>query len=285
MAGKRDDDSGSSVDWHALSADNPVVGLRVFNNGFCEVVRQGRKAPPPPTKEDGQEIKEFSHKSRQALARTIHATDTTFLSMMTLTVPAKFSKNGSDFKAAQNRFFTWLRHHHRCQYLWFFEFQKRGAPHTHVLLSIPHQGQPAHWKFAEAWCRALKISRDEIAFDRKKGYNYYLYERCLWFHERAKQWENVRDKDGAKKYALQYAMKTYQKRVPKAFRKVGRFWACSRSVSKSVVALGEIRLDDDTLKAFLNYIGHSSAKMPYTPKNLYGVTDCEQFLPETPETG
>jgi hypothetical protein len=284
MAGKGDNGSGFSFDWDALNTANPVIGLRVYSNGFCEVVRDGRKAPLPPRKEDGQEIKEFSHKSRQALARTIHATRSTFLSMMTLTCPAKFSNNGADFKDAQNRFFTWLRYHHPCEYLWFFEFQKRGAPHTHVLLSIPHQGRAAHEKFAVAWVNALKIDPNQVEYDPDKKYDYFLRERCKHFHYRSKQWENIRDKDGAKKYALQYAMKTYQKRVPKAFRKVGRFWACSRSVSKSVQSLGTIEMDDDTLKAYLSYTGHSSAKMPYTPKNLYGVTDCAQFLPETAQT-
>jgi len=284
MAGKSNDDSGFVVDWNALAISNPVVGLRVYSNGFCEVVRKGRNLTPPPEKEDGQEIKEFSHKSRQALARTIHATGSTFLSMMTVTCPDIWSKNGAEYKAAQNRFFTWLRYHHPCEYLWFFEFQRRGAPHTHIMLSIPHQGRTAHVKFAKAWCNALKIEPNITATDRKSGTLYNLRERCKWFHLRSKQWENIRDEGGAKKYGLQYAMKTFQKRVPKAYRKVGRFWGCSRSVSKSVVSLGEIELDEETLKALLTYQEHSAAKMPYTPKNLYGVTDCTQFLPETPET-
>jgi hypothetical protein len=281
MAGKGNNGSGFTVDWDTLSKLNPVVGLRVYHNGFCEVVRDGRKVAPPPGKKDGQEIKEFSHKSRQALARTIHATRSTFLSMMTITCPAKWSQNGAEFKDAQNRLFTWLRYHHPCEYLWFFEFQKRGAPHTHILLSIPHCGRSAHVKFAKAWCKALKLNPNQIECDPKTGENYNLRDRCEWFHLRSKQWENIRDDGGARKYALQYAMKTYQKRVPKAYRKVGRFWGCSQAVSQSVKSIGEIPMDNDTLAALLKYRKHSSAKMPYTPKNLYGLTDCEQYIPET----
>jgi hypothetical protein len=52
-------------------------------------------------------------------------------------------------------------------------------------------------------------------------------------HAHSSAWENIRLEDGAKRYALKYALKTRQKEVPVDYSDVGRFWGCSRDVSVS----------------------------------------------------
>lgn len=54
----------------------------------------------------------------------------------------------------------------------------------------------------------------------------------LRVHQHPKAWENVRAEDGAKRYALKYALKTKQKAVPPDYQDVGRFWGCSRKLTQ-----------------------------------------------------
>ena len=60
-------------------------------------------------------------------------------------------------------------------------------------------------------------------------------DACKMFrvHTHPKAWELIRSPDGAARYALKYATKPYQKKVPEDFQDVGRFWGCSRDISRS----------------------------------------------------
>ena len=57
--------------------------------------------------------------------------------------------------------------------------------------------------------------------------------KMLKVHSHPRAWELIRSDDGAARYALKYATKTKQKKVPEDFQDVGRFWGCSRDVSRS----------------------------------------------------
>ena len=222
---------------------------------------------------------EFSDRSRKALARTVFATDVVFKSFITITYPAVWPRDGKRVKSDLNRFLTWLRDNYKTDYIWWLEFQKRGAPHMHILTTIKHPGKVAHWKFAAAWCKAQKLNSNYLGHDPKTDKLYNVWDRCLRFHKRPKQWEDIRKEDGARRYALMYALKPLQKRVPLRYQNVGRFWACSKGVSASAQALAEIPLDEDGLRAWLEYTDHSARKMPFLPKNLYAVPKTSTLLP------
>jgi len=224
-------------------------------------------------------VTEFSDRSRKSLARTVFATDVTFFSMMTLTYPAVWPRDGKQVKSDLNRFLTWLRDNYKTDYIWWLEFQKRGAPHMHILTTIIYPGTVGHQRFAKAWCKAQKLEPGVLLWDGRRKLHYNVLDRCERFHRRPKQWEAIRKEGGARRYALMYALKPLQKKVPLQYQNVGRFWACSKGVSKSVTPLGEIELDDDGLKAWLEYTQHSAAKMPFTPKNLYAVPQTADLLP------
>ncbi len=220
----------------------------------------------------------LSKRSRMNLARTVHATNVEFRSMMTLTYPAVFPADGKRVKADLNRFLTWMRRHHPGDYLWFLEFQKRGAPHVHILCQAKYPGKRAHLLFADAWCSAQKLDPAEIAHDQASGYPYRLRNRCYLFHCRAKQWETVREQEGAKRYALKYALKPHQKTVPKAFSSVGRFWGTSKGVKASVAEKARYDLEKADLRAMLRMAGHSTAKMPFIPKNVFNAQGVEDLM-------
>ncbi len=220
----------------------------------------------------------LSKRSRMNLARTAHATNIEFRSMMTLTYPAVFPNDGRRVKTDLNRFLTWMRKWHPGDYLWFLEFQVRGAPHVHILCEAKHPGTDGHRLFAEAWCSAQKLDPATTHWDHKRGYQYFLRNRCYRFHCRAKQWETVREKNGAKRYALMYAQKPHQKKVPKAFSNVGRFWGASKGVTASVAEKARYELKTGELRSILKMTGHSAAEMPYIPKNLFNAGKAEELL-------
>ncbi len=269
--------------WVRMAEYNPVVGIRLFGGSYAEAVRRGNGVPPLTRKKEGDKVKEFSRRSRMALARTVFATDITFRSMMTLTSGAEFSNDGKKCKADLNRFLVWLRYHYPTDYLWFWEFQERGAPHCHILLEIDHPGSEGHRKFARAWVKAQQLDPAYIAWDKKRNIPYSYAERVYRFHCRSKQWETVREQEGAKRYALMYAFKPHQKEVPPDYQNVGVFWRASRGVTKSVRIRAEYELGNDELRAVLAMSGHSAAKMPFLPKHLFNVGKAEELLGLTQE--
>lgn len=265
--------------WAELAVNYPITGLRVYNNGYCEIIRKGKPIKGITGKKRGANVREFSDRSRKALARTVFATDVVFKSFMTITYPAVYPSDGKQVKSDLNRFLTWLRDNYETDYIWWLEFQVRGAPHMHILTTIKHPGKAGHNRFAKAWCKAQQLKPGVMHWDQKLHKSYELLLRCENFHRRPKQWEDIRKEDGARRYALMYALKPLQKKVPLRYQNVGRFWASSKGVGKSVEPLGEIDLDGDGLRAWLEYTDHSAKKMPFLPKNLYAVPKVATLLP------
>jgi hypothetical protein len=131
--------------------------------------------------------------------------------MMTLTYPAHFPSDGQLCKRHLRALLQQLRRKKIIDYLWFFEFQRRGAPHIHIMLPVLVRRHSQQLWLSRAWYRIVDSG------DRKHlaaGTN----------------WENFRLRDGAKRYALKEMAKMWQKRVPSGFCNVGRFWGHSKGV-------------------------------------------------------
>jgi len=163
------------------------------------------------------EIKELTPAARARLAFTAQNLEIELTHMVTLTYPAEFPKDGALVKRQFNRLLSWMRSRAKpgkLGYLWFLEFQRRGAPHVHVLLD------GVHWTHAELSARwyAAVGSGDER-------------------HLRAgTRMERLRTADGAARYVTKYATKTRQKSVPEDYRSVGRFWGASAGARPRVRA-------------------------------------------------
>lgn len=108
--------------------------------------------------------------------------------------------------------------------LWFLEFQRRGAPHIHLMLfgcKLPEVDRRA----LRNWCGGAWSSivgnpdRSELAKHRRAG-TQVARMKCKHFG-----------------YAVKYATKTEQKEVPYYFRDVGRFWGCWNYSSPDPVTL------------------------------------------------
>jgi hypothetical protein len=183
----------------------------------------------------------FSSASRARMAWVVAETGVEFQSMFTATVPEElWDVTGVGFKSAMNRLQTALRRR-QVDYLWFLEFTQKGIPHAHYLLTIApdntlYRGtlrteQQARTGMARLWYNAILSGSGAVGSDD-------LWRKVRYVHAERHvdgrwAWERLRTADGAKRYALKYALKTYQKEPPAGF-KVGRFYGYSRRVRDSI---------------------------------------------------
>lgn len=208
--------SSSSSDYFSIRAVHLYRSTMIVERSFL-----GRSVPFD-GRPSGADIRFFSSRSRARLAWLVSETSVQFVTFSTLTYPSVFPSDGRQVKRHLNNFLTKLRQKFPgVNYLWFIEFQRRGAPHFHILLDIPTSDARV-----ELWARwwADISARGLSAEEWRKVYQVH--------HRRG--FEPVKKKDGAVRYALKYSLKTYQKEVPKDFRNIGRFWGASRGVKQSV---------------------------------------------------
>ncbi len=259
---------------------NPIVGIEIYSGGVIKVKREskikgrfnydkGRKDRP---------IVKFSPRSMARLVATANATKIEFKSMITLTYPNLYPKDGRIVKAAMNNLLTTFRDRHWGSYLWFLEFQARGAPHFHILSEInaitPRmrvclaevwvgRWSKENWFYDEAEFRA--VGKDECRWEMMAR----TLSKAYYFILRRETWELLRSKDAGRRYTTKYATKEYQKEVPDGFEGIGRFWGCSKNVM-----LGEgiyREMDETRLRVYLEGSGHATAEWEVLPKFLFNV--------------
>lgn len=212
-----------------------VVGVEVYKQDVVVIREDIPKRQPCETPRG--EISRFSRKSRMRLAFTAINTEVEFRTMITLTYPKEFPCDGAEVKAHLHRFLIWLRRDTgNCSILWFLEFQRRGAPHVHILCDYPlprdrNALKNIRFRVASTWYRIV-ASNDP---------------KHLSAGTRV---ERIRKPDGARRYTVKYAFKMQQKAVPPTYRNVGRFWGCTRDVPPKPEQY--IRCTEDDIRGVLN---------------------------------
>lgn len=151
-------------------------------------------------------IIKFSKRSAKRLRHVVRNSEDTWKAFITLTYPENFPCDGRKTKAHLNAFLQWLRRQ-GIKYVWVLEFQLRGAPHYHILVSdyIPKT------ELSERWYRIVG-SGDEKHL--KAG----------------TQIQAIKSKRHLYGYLSSYINKLAQKILPKEFENVGRFWGASRNL-------------------------------------------------------
>lgn len=212
----------------------PVVGFRVHKNDV-ETIRKARFPDELADRLEGAErgtIEFLSSKSRRRLALIAGNSDVPMRSFVTVTYPNEFPCDGHLVKVHLHALLAALRRKDPgLSYLWFLEFQRRGAPHFHAFLStaLPCPLEPLSRRCGRVR-KSVLVNRD---------YQDWISRR--WFeivgsgdekHLKAgAAWEVVEKPDGAARYVSKESYKTFQKSVPEEFQNVGRFWGCSRDLS------------------------------------------------------
>ncbi len=186
---------------------------------------------PPAKAGTKKAITEFSDVSRKKLAYTASNSHLKWQSMITLTYCRNYPKDGEIIKRQLNSFLTYTRKLiPGVKYLWFLEFQKRGAPHYHILLSSPYN-EVISERLALSWVNIATIEGD------KADFKYLRF--ILWFNSTARKvkniegcqfWQDAKSADGLSHYAVKYASKLEQKTCPNNYLNVGRFWGSSRNL-------------------------------------------------------
>lgn len=168
--------------------------------------------------------REFSQRSRMNLQETVRNTEASWGSMACLSYPAEFPVDGRRVKKHLRAFLEAAKRRYGSgvDYLWFLEFQKRGAPHIHVL-----------------WGKDVAVDREWLAASwfRIVGSGDPKHYRV---HCHKEQWQEVYSADGCERYVAKYAHKTFQKVVPEGFENVGRFWGHPLHVKPKVYAVAQM---------------------------------------------
>jgi hypothetical protein len=231
-----------------------VTGVDIYANDAV-VVRDGDPRTPEPGIR--QEIVEFSAASRKRLAFVASNTEIEFHTMITLTYPGEYSNDGVQVKGNLREFLTWLKKDMGAySYLWFLEFQQRGAPHFHILIDRKIRG------------RAML---DALRFRVSANWYQIVGSKDTKHLAAGTRVERIRKRDGARHYAVKYAQKTYQKIVPEAYRNVGRFWGCSVDVKPKPVA--HVQCTEDDIRAQLEGWGYAPRDDRPVYRVLYNQAD------------
>jgi len=227
----------------------PVVGIEVFANDVVVNRRSFSKGNGQKSKRG--EIMEFSEKARKRLAFIASNTEIEFQSMITLTYPDDYPTDGKTAKRHLYRFLAWVREQFTgVNYLWWMEFQKRGAPHFHILIDKQPDHNGKRWPgfqldVALVWNDIVKGGHDHILAGTRS--------------------ERLRSPEGARHYCVWYAQKRGQKAVPPLYRNVGRFFGYSKPVKPE--AKFTLRCDWEQLKALLGDWDY----IPDNEQDLYKV--------------
>jgi hypothetical protein len=151
-------------------------------------------------------IVNFSKRSARRLRFVIRNSENLWKAFLTLTYPADFPCDGRKTKKQLNAFLQYLRRKD-IKFTWVLEFQSRGAPHYHLIVSdFIHK-----YDLSQVWYRIVG-SGDEKHLKAGTGI------------------EAIKSKGHLYGYLSNYIKKLDQKTPPEGFENVGRFWGSSRKL-------------------------------------------------------
>jgi len=240
-----------------------------------------------------RKIMALSRRSLDRLGLVALSTATLYFSILTLSYGVGFPRSGKRVKQDIKRVLQWLQKRGCKDYLWFVEFQDRGAPHVHFLLDMAQiEIDKFHNQLAFFWSFVASIDNWEyssIRWDKKKKKLVQYGRKSLFTREAVysvnshpSQWEILRSTDGGARYALKYAMKKEQKMVPSEFSDIGRFWATPQHLSLKNLVKTWTYTDDDGVIAMCEKMGRNFSNWDYLPKMILGNTDeiCKILIPD-----
>jgi len=190
----------------------PITAVEVYSNDL--VIKRSRKMAHKHGKRE--QVKELSKASLKRLAFVASNTQVEFRTMLTLTYPSIFPGSGKEVKAHLGKLLHCLAvEWGDFEYLWFLEFQARGAPHIHLLTNVMPWSRE-QFNRERAWLSSVWYA----IVDSGDLKHWYAGTRFEW----------LRSQEGGKRYIISYVHKPRQKVVPRGFWDVGRFWGCSPNV-------------------------------------------------------
>lgn len=252
--------------------DFGVCGYTVWRRGVVTVDRLSIPGSRPNATYCRGMVTELSRKSRQRMGFVLSTTNVDFGSMMTLTYGQQYPVDGREVKKSLHAMLKKIKYRYACEYFWWLEFQRRGAPHVHVLLTRRNVFNADRRWFADTWVDVIGVTERRLYSLLKNKQVYDQRQQMLNVHRHPKSWEEIRVPGGGVKYGVQYALKPKQKGVPLRYGNVGRFWGCSRRVGSDIRAIHSEKATDEQMRELLVSQGHSTADWPKLPKYIFGLT-------------
>ena len=173
------------------------------------------------------EVQSFTASSRSRLLSWLSCAKPSYRIMITLTLP-HVETDGALFKAKLDRFLDYAMRKapEGASMTWFLEFQKRGAPHAHILTNFRIDKEWVSSTWATMWS-----DRMESILGRSEG---LLARHAM--EKASTRCEYLRSAGVMKRYACKYSAKTDQKEVPEKYSHVGRFWGIRGSRERVAAA-------------------------------------------------
>lgn len=260
----------SALDVWVTKQVYPVTKAKAYGNGCYEFIRTAAKKSNAIRPERGN-IMGLSRKSLIRLMFTMQCTDVNFGAMLTLTYPKKFPKNGEIVKKDINVISQKIRRK-KWSYLWFLEFQTRGAPHVHFLLDVCAVSPTMRVEFGLFWTERIANSEWFIEACDPSAYVSEVLKMAK-FNCHNETFQLMREQDGAKRYATKYAAKEKQKVVPKNYQSVGRFWGASQDVHPEGL---EYDVTEEEVEAWLVQNNHPATAYEMVPRYIWGLGELKR---------
>lgn len=231
-------DANFRHNFHAHGTDFVVVGWDKYKSDVRVRLKPVWGGTVNPQRGVRGVITERSSASRRRLCFTVANTETPIQGMIVLTWRIA-PDDGREVKRQLGDLFDAVRRRwgKAIEWLWWLEFQARGAPHVHVLTSGSihdelgtrtvrrtkrgavkvrevYTGEPVDW-IGDKWLRIIRDDSDAAARFTRGGI-----------------WEKFREPDSAARYCAKEGFKTFQVQVPPQFQNVGAWWHRSRGFKK-----------------------------------------------------
>lgn len=185
-------------------------------------------------------------------------------SMLVLTYGQTYPQSGKVVKSHLRAALQRLRRlRDYATYFWWLEFQRRGAPHVHILANF----EPTYddrTNMTKTWVKSL---------GGLPGASHEELERVFRVHIHPESWQVEHKPGGLGHDVALYAKKPHQKSVPRKFQDVGRWWGASRDVKPLTVA--ELPMTEEGLTLALDVLEHQCAGWDIIPKYLFGFEFAE----------
>ena len=178
--------------------------------------------------------------SRATLARMVHIIgdgEPIWASLLTVTYHRRWPTCGPCLKRHLNALRTAICDRYGAiVYFWFLEYQERGAPHLHILLSFCPIG------------RYKRLSRGRRSWREPHEWVSAKWQACIGEEYATPEglragcrWEAMEEPESAAGYMAAYSKKLSQKQIPPGYLPPGAWWGRSQSL-RDPEPLHEMRL-------------------------------------------